>query len=173
MARENPTWGYERIVGAMANLGYKVSDQTVGNILKRHDIPPAPKRMKATSWKDFIRTHMAVMVGTDFFTVEVLTLRGLKTYYVLFFLHLESRRIWLAGVTRPPDQEWMEQMARNVTSEVQIPSPRPIFQSNTFNFWSAAGPCHLCCLNKIFAPHKPKYQRRFLPNGLVHGFVGG
>jgi hypothetical protein len=117
MARENPTWGYERIVGAMANLGYKVSDQTVGNILKRHDIPPAPKRMKATSWKDFIRTHMAVMVGTDFFTVEVLTLRGLKTYYVLFFLHLESRRIWLAGVTRPPDQEWMEQMARNVTME--------------------------------------------------------
>lgn len=117
MARENPTWGYERIVGAMANLGYKVSDQTVGNILKRHDIPPAPKRKKATSWKDFIRTHMAVMVGTDFFTVEVLTLRGLKTYYVLFFLHLESRRICLAGVTRHPDQEWMEQMARNVTMD--------------------------------------------------------
>ena len=62
MARENPTWGYERIVGAMANLGYKVSDQTVGNILKRHDIPPAPKRKQSTSWKDFIRAHMAVMV---------------------------------------------------------------------------------------------------------------
>jgi hypothetical protein len=60
---------------------------------------------------------MAVMVGTDFFTVEVLTLRGLKTFYVLFFLHLESRRVCLAGVTRHPDQEWMEQMARNVTME--------------------------------------------------------
>jgi hypothetical protein len=60
---------------------------------------------------------MAVMVETDFFTAEVLTLRGLKTYYVLFFLHLESRRIYLAGVTRHPDQEWMEQMARNVTME--------------------------------------------------------
>lgn len=58
---------------------------------------------------------MAVMVGTDFFTVEVLALRGLKTFYVLFFLHLESRRICLIGVTRHPDQEWMEQMARNVT----------------------------------------------------------
>jgi hypothetical protein len=117
MARENPAWGYNRIVGAMANLGHKVSDQTIGNILRRHDIPPAPKRKQNTSWRDFIRAHMAVIVGTDFFTVEVLTLRGLKTYYVLFFIHLESRRICLSGVTRRPDQEWMEQMARNITME--------------------------------------------------------
>jgi hypothetical protein len=81
MARENLSWGYDRIVGAMANLGYRISDQTVGNILKRHDIPPAPKRKKTTGWKDFIRTHMAVMVGTDFFTVEVLTLRGFPCAY--------------------------------------------------------------------------------------------
>ncbi len=54
---------------------------------------------------------MAVMVGTDFFTAEVLTLKGLKAYYVLFFIHLESQRICLAGVTCYPDQEWMEQMA--------------------------------------------------------------
>ena len=117
MARENPSWGYDRIVGAMANLGHKVSHQTVGNIFKRHDIPPAPKRKQSTSWKDFIRAHMAVMVGTDFFTAEVLTLKGLKTYYVLFFIHLESRRIYWAGATRHPDQEWMEQIARNVTME--------------------------------------------------------
>ena len=117
MARENPSWGYDRIVGAMANLDHKVSDQTVGNILRRHDIPPSPKRKQTMSWKDFIRAHMAVMVGTDFFTVEVLTLKGLRTFYVLFFLHLESRRICLAGVTRHPDEEWMEQMARNVTME--------------------------------------------------------
>jgi putative transposase len=117
MAKENPGCGYDRIVGAMANLGHRLSDQTVGNILRRHDIPPAPKRKQATSWKDFIRAHMAVLVATDFFTVEVLTLRGLITYYVLFFIHLESRRICLAGVTHHPDQEWMEQMARNVTME--------------------------------------------------------
>jgi transposase InsO family protein len=117
MAKENPTWGYDRIVGAMANLGFRLSDQTVGNILRRHDIPPAPQRKQATSWKDFIRAHMAVMAATDFFTVEVLTLRGLMTYYVLFFIHLESRKIGLAGITQHPDQEWMEQMARNVTME--------------------------------------------------------
>ena len=57
------------------------------------------------------------LVATDFFTVEALTLRGLITYYVMFFIHLESRRICLAGVTFHPDQEWMEQMARNVTME--------------------------------------------------------
>lgn len=128
MARENPSWGYDRIVGAMANLGHRVSHQTVANIFKRHDIPPAAKRKQSTSWKDFIRAHMAVMVGTDFFTAEVLTLKGLRTYYVLFFIHLESRRICWAGVTRHPDQEWMEQMARNVTmEETGILAPLQIF----------------------------------------------
>jgi putative transposase len=117
MARENPRWGYDRIVGAMANLRYQLSDQTVANILRRHDIPPAPQRKQTTSWKDFIRAHMAVLVATDFFTVEVLTLQGLMTYYVLFFIHLESRRICLAGVTGQLHEEWMEQMARHGTME--------------------------------------------------------
>src|ERR1700692_606768 len=83
MARENSGWGYDRIVGALANLGHRLSDQTVGNILCRHDIPPAPQRKKAMSWKDFIRSHRDVLVGMDFFTTEVLTLKGLTTYYVL------------------------------------------------------------------------------------------
>jgi hypothetical protein len=96
MTKENPGWGYDRIVGAMANLGFKLSDPTVANILCRHDIPPAPKRKQATSWTDFIRAHKAVLAATDFFTMEVLTLRGLMTYYVLFFIHLESRRICVA-----------------------------------------------------------------------------
>ncbi len=101
----------------MANLGYKLSDQTVGNILVRHDVPPAPKRKHTTNWKDFIRTHLDVLAGTDFFTVEVVTLKGLITYYVLFFIHLGSRRVCLAGMTPHPDEKWMQQMARNVTLE--------------------------------------------------------
>ena len=88
MARENRSWGYDRIVGALANLGYTLSDQTVGNILKRHSLPPAPERKRTTTWKEFIRTHMDVLVATDFFTAEVWTLGGLVTYYVLFFMHL-------------------------------------------------------------------------------------
>ena len=117
MARENSGWGYDRIVGALANLGHRLSDQTVKNILRRHGIAPAPKRSQVTSWKDFLAAHMNVLAGCDFFTVEVLTWRGLVTYYVLFFLHLESRRVSVAGITRHPDQEWMEQIARSATQE--------------------------------------------------------
>jgi transposase InsO family protein len=117
MARENSGWGYDRIVGALMNLGHHVTDQTVGNVLRRHGIDPAPKRSQNTTWKEFIESHMAVLAGIDFFTVEVLTWRGLVTYYVLFFIHLGSRRVSLAGITRQPDEAWMQQMARNATDE--------------------------------------------------------
>jgi hypothetical protein len=83
MTSENRDWGYDRIVGALANLGFEVSDQTVGNVLRRHALPPAPERKRTTTWPAFIRTHLALLAGTDFFTVELLTLRGLVTYYVL------------------------------------------------------------------------------------------
>jgi hypothetical protein len=93
--------GYDRIVGAMTNLGHRLSDQTVGNILRRHDIPPAPKRKETTSWKDFIRAHMAVLVATDFFTVEVLTLRGcLRTTCCFSF-------IWRAGGYAWPESHFI------------------------------------------------------------------
>jgi putative transposase len=117
MARENSSWGYDRIVGALANVGHVVSDQTVGNILRRYGLAPAPKRSQSTTWKQFIASHMDVLAGTDFFTVEVLTWRGLVTYYVLFFLHLETRRVTLGGITRHPTEAWMEQVARNAIDE--------------------------------------------------------
>jgi putative transposase len=101
----------------MANLGYVISDQTVGNVLRRNGLPPAPERERTTPWSLFIRTHLALLAGTDFFTAEVLTLRGLVTYYVLFFIHLESRRVDIAGITIHPDEPWMKQIARNVTME--------------------------------------------------------
>jgi transposase InsO family protein len=115
LARENRSWGYDRIVGALANLGYTISDQTVGNILKRHGLAPAPERKTTTTWKEFIRTHLDLLVATDFFTAEVWTLSGLVTYYVLFFIHLGSRKVHIAGMTPHPDEGWMVQVARNVT----------------------------------------------------------
>jgi transposase InsO family protein len=115
IAQENRTWGYDRITGALTHLDYTISDQTVGNILKRHGIPPVPERKKTTTWKEFIRIHMDVLVATDFFTTGVWTWCGLVTYYVLFFIHLGSRQIHVAGVTPHPDQRWMTQIARNVT----------------------------------------------------------
>jgi putative transposase len=117
MAQENRSWGHDRIAGALSHLGYTISDQTVGNILKRHGIVPAPERKKTTTWQAFIRAHMDVLMATDFFTTEVWTWCGLVTYYVLFFIHLGSRKVHIAGVTPHPDQMWMTQMARNVTME--------------------------------------------------------
>jgi transposase InsO family protein len=116
VAQENHSWGYDRIVGALAHLGYTVSDQTVGNVLKRHGIPPAPER-KTTTWKEFIRTHMDVLTATDFFTAEVWTLSGLVTYDVLFFLQLGSRKVHVAGVTPHPNTAWMVQVARHMTMD--------------------------------------------------------
>jgi len=118
MARENSDWGYDRIAGALKNLGHIVSDQTVGNVLRRLGIGPAPKRRQQMNWAQFVRTHMAVLAGIDFFTVEVLTWRGLATYYVLFFLHLETRRVTVAGITQRPTEEWMVQMARNAVDVI-------------------------------------------------------
>ena len=117
MARENRSWGYDRIQGALKDLGYIISDQTVGNILKRHGLPPAPERQKTTTWKEFIRSHIDVLVATDFFTTEVWTWGGLVTYYILFFLHVGSRRVHIAGITPHPNESWMKQIARNETME--------------------------------------------------------
>jgi putative transposase len=117
MAKENRDWGYDRIARALANVGYKVCDQTVGNVLQRQALPRAPERKRTTTWPAFIRIHLALLAGTDFLTAEVLTLRGLVTYYVLFFIHLESRRVDIAGITVHPDERWMQQIARNVTME--------------------------------------------------------
>lgn len=98
-------------------MGYSISDQTVGNILKRHGLPPAPERKKTTTWRAFIRSYMDVLVATDFFTTEVWTWCGLVTYYILFFLHVGSRRVHIAGVTPHPNAAWMKHMARNETMD--------------------------------------------------------
>src|SRR6202049_5086323 len=83
MAEENPSWGYDRIVGALANLGHEVSDQTVGNVLQRHGLPPASDRKHTTTWAAFIRAHLALLAGHVFLYVQVSTLRGVVTHCVL------------------------------------------------------------------------------------------
>jgi transposase InsO family protein len=117
LARENPSWGYDRIVGALDNPGHQVSNQTVGNILKRHSLGPAPERKRHTTWAEFIRRHKDVLWATDFFTTEVWTATGRTTFYVLFFLDLKTRRILVAGLTPFPNEAWLKQVARNLTVE--------------------------------------------------------
>jgi hypothetical protein len=70
-AKENPTWGYGRIQGALSNVGYHICDQTVGNVMKKHGIEPAPDRKRQTTWKTFIKSHWEVLAAIDFTTIEV------------------------------------------------------------------------------------------------------
>ena len=91
-ARENRSWGYRRIVGALSNVGHEVSHQTVAKILERHGLLPAPERERKTSWREFIRSHTEVLAAVDFFIAEVRTATGLITYYVLGFFVPPSMR---------------------------------------------------------------------------------
>jgi transposase InsO family protein len=115
MAKENPTWGYDKIEGAIENLGYEISDTTVGTILRGHGIEPAPERERTTTWKTFLQAHWDVLGSIDFTTTEVWTKGGLLTYYLLFVMELSTRRIHFAGCTPHPDEAWMKQVARNLT----------------------------------------------------------
>jgi putative transposase len=116
MAEENPTWGYRRIQGALANLGHTIDKLTVRNILRRHHMEPAPQRRKAgMSWAQFLQLHWEVLAATDFFTVEVATWHGLVTYYVLVVMELATRRVQVAGITPHPTAAFMQQCARQLT----------------------------------------------------------
>ena len=114
-AKENPTWGYDRIQGALANIGHTISDNSVRNVLKAHGIEPAPDRKHRTTWKTFIKAHWDVLAAIDFTTIEVWTKGGLVTYYLLFVLDLKSRRVHFAGCTTNPNEIWMKQIARNIS----------------------------------------------------------
>jgi len=101
-AKKNPTWGFDRIQGALANLGYTVSDQTVGNILKQYGIEPVPDRKRQMTWATFLKAHWDVLAAIDFTTVEVWTQGGLVTFYLLFVIELKTRGYILPVVRRVP-----------------------------------------------------------------------
>ena len=98
IARECPTWGYTRIKGSLANLGHQVSRGTIANILRENGIEPAHERSKRTPWRTFLKAHWETLAAADFFTVEVATVRGFTTYYILFFMELSTRRVHVAGI---------------------------------------------------------------------------
>ena len=138
-ARENPGWGYDRIQGALANVGHHVSDQSVGNILKEHGIEPAPKRTRQSSWKTFIKAHWDVLAAIDFTTVEVWTKGGLVTFYLFFVMDLKTRRVHLAACTASLGDEFMKQVARNLTDSVDgfLLGKKAVLMDRDANFSSA------------------------------------
>jgi hypothetical protein len=115
MARENTTWGYTRLRGALKNVGFEWSRSTIARVLKVHGIEPAPRRGRSMSWKTFLKAHWDAIATADFFSVEVLTPTGLVRYFVFFVMELKSRRVHIAGIWHSPDGAWMAQLARNLS----------------------------------------------------------
>ena len=98
LARENPRWGYQRLRGELLALGHRVSATAIQSVLRRHRVPPAPRRA-GRAWSAFLRAHAAGLLACDFFVVETVRLQVL---YVLFFLEVQSRLVFLAGCTAHP-----------------------------------------------------------------------
>ena len=111
MAQDN-SWGCRKISGELKKIGHEISHSSVFNILNKHGISTDPNG-KALSWKKFISSHMDSLWASDFFTEEVWTLGGLVTFYVLFFIHLSTRKVYVAGITTSHNTLWMQQQARN------------------------------------------------------------
>jgi len=111
LARENPRWGYQRIVGELGGLGLAVSATTVRKLLREARLGPAGERA-GLSWREFLRTQAHGMIAVDFFTVETVWLQRL---HVLFFIELGSRRVHLAGCTANPSGPWVTQQACQLT----------------------------------------------------------
>ncbi len=89
----------------MREVGHRVGRTTIANVLKENGIKPAPDR--PSSWKTFLRAHWGEIAGTDFFTTEVWTVRGLVTFYVLFVIDLKTRRVHFAEATPHPGESFM------------------------------------------------------------------
>jgi putative transposase len=108
LARENPRMGYDKIHGELLKLGFCLNSSTIKNVLRRNRVQPAPQRGHS-SWRTFLNHYRHQMLACDFFTVETIRL---QTLYVLFFIELKSRRVYLAGCTPSPNKVWVTQQAR-------------------------------------------------------------
>jgi putative transposase len=122
MKAQNPEWGYGHIHGELMKLfppgpdgKKKVSWQTVRRIMIEHGLIDDPKHTKKMNWTTFIKSHFESMSACDFFSTEVWTPKGLVRYLVYFVIDVASRRVHIAGICHSPDEEWMLQMARNLT----------------------------------------------------------
>jgi len=119
LAKENLNWGIFRIAGELWKLGEKIGRSSIQRVLRREGLYPDPNRSASrqvdSTWQNFLKLHMNVIVATDFLCKTVLTPLGPKTAYLLMFIHLESRKFFLSPATYAPGEQWVCQQARNVS----------------------------------------------------------
>ena len=119
LARENPHWGYKRIVGELKGLAIPVSATSVRKVLLEAGLQPAPQRTHS-SWRAFLRAQAASMLACDFLAVETIFLQRI---YILFFISLATRRIEYIACCSNPDGQWVTQQARNLAMEFAAEQP--------------------------------------------------
>src|SRR5713101_6385957 len=166
MTQENRSWGYDRIVGALADLGDTISDQTVGNSLKRHGIPPAPTRKKTTTWNEFIRAHMAMLVATDFFTTEVwhwfrmvLSVMCWVLYGAQWTVQAAHMTALLMGRWRLPISPW---------SSAWHARQAHMIDAALVPGWSGCMPCDAGVRRPLHAEFRPDKHREACAKGLTN-----
>ena len=112
-------WGYTRVMGELKKLGIKPpSRNTVKNIMKANGYDPGPSTGKG-SWAEFVKMHAETLYQCDFFSKKIWTPTGRRQYFVLAFLHVGSRQVFVSKACRKPDTAWMKEQATAFVEHVE------------------------------------------------------